>query len=722
MTSQYTDLCIKVSSDRLPELHRLISTQLRADEYVIDEALSPVSSRTGATALAESPWFSELKTQLVIQSDFIRCLLDMNTDAVLMCSEDFSIESCNQSALDLFQMEQHELIGRDYLGFFADAKDGERFEQFLKPHALIPSDKVKYNRVFRIRNGVGRILHVEIWMEHHFQLHGLSRVIMMKDCSQRMRTELELRTNIAIHRTIAEAASDAIVSIDQYGIIQYCNPALLRLFQIPRPEVIDFTIEKILPGFKGNLQKILVGLNAEKEIEIRDIECMALAANGQTFNVAVSVGGISADFPFGLSIIIRDISSRKKTELALQEAKKAAEAASQAKSLFLANMSHEIRTPLNAIVGFMELIMEQLDDKPQGLQYAETIRRNSRLLLQIINDILDLSKVEAGRLEFTCGVCSLNKIIDNVRSLFSPRAEANGVKFHVVKEGPIPDLIETDEIRLEQVLINLVGNAVKFTSSGLVELKISSEKKAAEPTLIFTITDTGRGISPEAQASLFQPFSQGDIARTRVYGGTGLGLLLSRKLAEGLGGSLQLVSSQVNQGSCFRFAIQHRLPVLHQIPKERKAAAPRQVLPFDRASRPLRGIRFLVVDDAPDNHALLSHLIRGYGGDVAIAENGVQAVDKVVAEPYDFIFMDLQMPEMDGFQATEKIRGLGYKGFIFAFSAANMKEDRSRSLEVGCDMHLAKPIEVNLVLRQIHDRLPLLKSRVLDLKPGAVPS
>jgi PAS domain S-box-containing protein len=711
-----------VSSDRLPEFHRLISTQLRADEYVIDGVRSPVSSRAGATALAESPWFSDLKTQLVIQSDFIRCLLDMNTDAVLMCAEDFSIESCNQSALDLFQMEQHELIGRDYLGFFADAKDAERFEQFLKPHSLIPADKVKYNRVFRIRNGVGRILHVEIWMEDHFQLHGLSRVIMMKDCSQRMRTELELRTNIAIHRTIAEAASDAIVSIDQYGIIQYCNPALLRLFHIPRPELIDFTIEKILPGFKSNLQKILVGLNAEKEIEIRDIECMALAANGQTFSVAVSVGGISADFPFGLSIIIRDISIRKKTELALQEAKKAAEAASQAKSLFLANMSHEIRTPLNAIIGFMELIMEQQDDKTQGLQYAETIRRNSRLLLQIINDILDLSKVEAGRMEFNRGVCSLTKMVDNVRNLFAPRAEANGVKFHVVKEGPIPDLIETDEIRLEQVLINLVGNAVKFTSSGFVELKISSEKKAGEPNLIFTITDSGRGISPEAQGSLFQPFSQGDIAKTRVYGGTGLGLLLSRKLAEGLGGSLQLVSSQMNQGSCFRFSIQHGLPVLKDIPREHKAAASKQVLPFDRASQPLRGIRFLVVDDAPDNHALLSHLIRGYGGEVAIAENGIQACEKVLEAPYDFIFMDLQMPEMDGFQATEKIRGRGYKGFIFAFSAANMKEDRSRSLEVGCDMHLAKPIEVNLVLRQIHERLDQLNSRTLDQEPAAIPS
>jgi PAS domain S-box-containing protein len=721
MMGEYTDLCIKVSSDRVNELQTLLTTQFSKDDCSIDAFQNSVQGRPG-TLNFESSWLSDLKTQLVIQSDFIRCLLDMNSDAVLMCSPDFSIEFCNEAALDLFQIGLNDLIGRDYFSFFVDPKDTDRIDQLLTPSSKIASSRGKTNRVFRIRNGLGRVLHVEIWLEQHFQLHGISYVIMMKDCSQRIKTELELRTNIAIHRTIAEAASDAIVSIDQYGIIQYCNPALLRLFQIHRPDVIDFTIEKLLPGFKVNLQKILVGLHAEKEIEIRDIECIALAANGQIFNVAVSVGGISSDFPFGLSIIIRDISSRKKTEMALQEAKKAAEDASQAKSLFLANMSHEIRTPLNAIIGFMELMMEQQDDKSKGAQYAEAIRRNSRLLLQIINDILDLSKVEAGRMEFTRGVCSLTKIIDNVKNLFSPRAEANGVRFQVIHEGIIPDLIETDEIRLEQVLINLVGNAVKFTNSGFVELKISRQTSTSEPVLVFTITDSGRGISPEAQASLFQPFSQGDIAKTRVYGGTGLGLLLSRKLTEGLGGSLHLVSSQSNKGSCFRFTIRYGAIAPAATPTQQKASAPRQVLPFDRASQPFRGIRFLVVDDAPDNHALLSYLIQGYGGDVTVAENGVQAYERVLESAYDFIFMDLQMPEMDGFEATEKIRGLGYNGVIFAFSAANMNEDRSRSLEVGCDMHLAKPIEVNLVLRQIHDRLPQLKSQMQDQEPGAIPS
>jgi signal transduction histidine kinase/ActR/RegA family two-component response regulator len=381
----------------------------------------------------------------------------------------------------------------------------------------------------------------------------------------------------------------------------------------------------------------------------------------------------------------------------LREAIKRAERANEAKSEFLANMSHEIRTPMNAIIGFSENLLAPDITEAERVEAVRTIHRNGLHLLEIINDILDLSKIEAGKLTIENERAAPAEVVEDVLTLMRDRANSKGLKLAGEYVGDLPATIETDAKRLRQILINLVGNAVKFTETGGVRLRVAYLPDPVRQLKIDVI-DTGIGLTAEQVSRLFQPFEQADSSTTRRFGGTGLGLTISRRLARMLGGDIE-VTSIYGTGSVFSVTLAtgdlEGIAFAPVEPNQPRAAAPEPAKPAVTAVT--LGGRILLVDDGPDNRKLLSVILRKAGAEVATAENGLEAVEAALASrattPFDVILMDMQMPVLDGYDATRRLRDAGWSGPIIALTAHAMAGDRERCLEAGCDDYVTKPVD-----------------------------
>ncbi|WP_141735233.1 response regulator [Oligoflexus tunisiensis] len=387
-----------------------------------------------------------------------------------------------------------------------------------------------------------------------------------------------------------------------------------------------------------------------------------------------------------------EVAARRTLEAELRRAKTAADNANQAKSTFLANMSHEIRTPLGAIIGFAELMQETPSPSDQ-VEYLTAIQRNGHHLLELVNDVLDLSKVEAGKLDLDRRKISLPDCIAELRILFKPQAREKGLAFEIEADGPLPRTIMSDPGRLRQVLVNLIGNAFKFTDRGTVHVAV---KYLAPTTLEFRVRDTGCGISPEQSAHLFQPFSQADSSTTRRYGGTGLGLALSRKLARFMGGDVVLEVSALGDGCTFKATVDTGEIVDVELMTEAQIL-PRELKP-ERVPRRyddqhvLAGVRVLLVEDNPDNQRLVTRMLRGVGVSLESAYDGEEGVRKAWDGNFDVVLMDVQMPGIDGCDATTRLRSQGYQVPIIAVTAHALREERERCLDAGCNEYLTKPI------------------------------
>lgn len=400
---------------------------------------------------------------------------------------------------------------------------------------------------------------------------------------------------------------------------------------------------------------------------------------------------------FGTNV---DIHDQKLVAEELLIAKSEAERANEIKSSFLANMSHEIRTPLGAIIGFSEMLGEDSLDRADSRSFAEIISRNAKALTRIIDDILDLSKVEAGRLDIELLPMSLKTVLDDVLELFTDRAKAMGLALQLNVPADLPAKIESDAIRIRQILVNIIGNAIKFTERGSVVVAVAVEKSTGqERHFKISVKDTGRGLTQEQIGRLFQPFSQADNTTTREFGGTGLGLVLSLRLANALGGNVEIESAALGQGSTF--TISFTANALNETPQA--------TTPLEQknrgASTVLKDVKILLIEDSPDNQLLIKRILIRNGATVVLAENGYQGVNRALEEKFDLVLMDIQMPLMDGYEAIAKLKNVGYNSPIIALTAHAMEEERLHTHAAGFAAHVTKPIEFSVLIQTISDVL-----------------
>jgi signal transduction histidine kinase/CheY-like chemotaxis protein len=359
--------------------------------------------------------------------------------------------------------------------------------------------------------------------------------------------------------------------------------------------------------------------------------------------------------------------------------------ASRLKSAFIKNISHEIRTPLDAILGFTELMKDSSSEKERS-EFSKIILRNGKSLTKLFDDILELSKIETGELEIKHQVFNLENIVNEVIELYYETTQIKGISISL-EPVPVemPTLIKSDAKRIRQILINLVGNAVKFTSEGSVRIRIQPLFKADKISQIqLSIQDSGIGLSHEQISKLFLPFSPGDESSTRKYTGSGLGLALSKRLANALGGDIQLVQSELGEGSTFIATFEA------QVAKDLAAVKKQN-----------RTIKVLLVEDVLDNQILVKLNLSKRGFEVEIANNGQEGVQKARSQDFDVILMDMQMPILDGYAATEKLRQEGYNKPIIALTAHSMLEEKMRTHSVGCNAHLTKPFDFENLSRTI---------------------
>jgi len=387
--------------------------------------------------------------------------------------------------------------------------------------------------------------------------------------------------------------------------------------------------------------------------------------------------------------------------------------AAQAKSEFLTNVSHEIRSPMTAVVGFAENLLDPGLDDSDRWEAIQAIRRNAEHLLGVVNDILDISKIEANRLEIELIECSPCAILGDIAAMMRSRAKDKGLQFAIEYVGPMPTSIRTEPTRLRQILVNLVGNAIKFTESGGVRVVARCIPDyrvvdgVTEGAVQLDVVDTGIGMTPEQMGRLFQPFVQADASVARRFGGTGLGLVISRKLCEALKGSIR-VESKLGCGSMFRVI----LPIgsLHGVrmiewPDELPVSSP--LATAWTPERLLANMQVLLAEDGPDNQRLLSFVLRKAGAEVTLADNGQAAVSLALAakergKPFAVVLMDMQMPVLDGYTAISLLRHKGYTGAIVALTAHAMHGDRERCLAIGCTDYLTKPVAREKLVQVVH--------------------
>ncbi len=394
----------------------------------------------------------------------------------------------------------------------------------------------------------------------------------------------------------------------------------------------------------------------------------------------------------GVLTSFEDVTELENHKVALTHAKEQADEANRAKSDFLARMSHEIRTPMNAILGYAEVLQENLEEDPAIRQkHLGTIHNSGEHLLALINDILDLSKIESGQMELEKTTVSIFDVIDDVESVLNIKANEKGIYLRSEYSSAIPAGITADAVRLRQLIINLVGNAIKFTDSGGVTIRTEIISDTGPDMLCVRVIDTGIGMSAEAQEKIFQPFSQADTSITRRFGGTGLGLSISKELAEEMGGGIE-VESDPGQGSTFILKIEvGNVEGVRMISRE-EAAKPRLAQQSVASTIKLPPMHVLVVDDGETNRQLVSVYLRKANVSFDIAENGKIAVEMVNAGNFDVVLMDMQMPVMDGFEATRVLRSQGHQLPIVALTANAMAQDEKRCREAGCSGFLSKPI------------------------------
>ncbi|MDP1630530.1 MAG: ATP-binding protein, partial [Caulobacter sp.] len=515
---------------------------------------------------------------------------------------------------------------------------------------------------------------------------------------EQKKSDQRLRDQQFYTRSLIESNIDALMTTDPSGIITDVNKQMEALTGCTRDELIGAPFKDCFTDparAEAGIKRVL------SEKSVTDYELTARARDGKQTVVSYNATTFydRGRTLQGVFAAARDVTERKRVEAELQQAKADAESASRTKSDFLASMSHEIRTPMNAIMGIADLLAKTSLTAEQG-KYVQIFRRSGDNLLNLINDILDLSKVEASQLDLEETGFSLGDHLEKVIEMVAVRAHEKSLALECEIAPGVSGNLVGDPTRLRQVLLNLLGNAIKFTESGAVTLRVEPDGDLSNPTALrFTVSDTGIGI-PDAQlARIFERFTQADSSTTRRFGGSGLGLTISRRLVELMGGRIW-VTSTVDKGSVFTFAI----PFEAWLGSDRPAAAPIGVGP----AVALPPLRILMAEDSPDNRTITLAYLEDTPYRIDVAETGKAACEMFGMTDYDLVLMDRQMPVMDGLAATRAIRAWEAANDraptpIIALTASALKGDRETCLAAGCTAYLTKPIKQDVLLQAIID-------------------
>ncbi len=518
----------------------------------------------------------------------------------------------------------------------------------------------------------------------------------------------KLRDSEALYRLLTEGVSDVIWKADKNLFITYISPADERIRGYQAEEVIGHHVFEMFTAEGVATVKEVMRKRKETEQQGTQIGSITFEVHHRCKDGRLLWAEVSSEPErdangtiTGYHGITREMTERKRIAEELMLAKQAADNASRAKSDFLANMSHEIRTPMNAIIGMTHLCLKtELGDKQRD--YIEKAYHSARMLLGIINDLLDFSKIEANKLALESNDFNLHSTLANLDSMVGHLAREKGLRFEIFIHDDVPDFLLGDELRLAQVLMNLSGNAVKFTSSGAVSISVnlkSAEEKMVE--LEFSVKDTGIGLTHEQAQCLFHPFTQADTSTTRQYGGTGLGLAISKRLVEMMAGSIR-VESEPEVGSTFSFTARFGLgkAFVESIP----TSSEEQI----SARARLNGANILLAEDNPFNQQVAAELMEEFGVNVTSVNNGREALAMLDKEHFDIVLMDVQMPEMDGYEATRQIRAnpLLAEQKVIAMSASAMAEDRERCLASGMNDFIGKPIDPELMMPVLAKWMP----------------
>jgi PAS domain S-box-containing protein len=634
------------------------------------------------------------------QMSFIKNLMETLPDPVFVKDTNGVYTECNNQFLQFIQMERHEIIGKSVYDIapkeMADIyykKDKELFDN--------PDVQEYESKVFSQKTNSERIVLFKkrTFNDQYGRVAGIIGVIY--DMTQIKQHEKELQQQRDRAQQYLNLAGSIIVAIDTHQIVTLINKKGCDIIGFPEEEIIGknwfdhFIPPEICNEIKKVFQKLVL---SKKNLEVPYYENEILTTNGRRLIAWNNTFLYDENHNIaGLLCSGEDITERKKYEQSILQSKEAAESANRLKSEFLANMSHEIRTPMNGIIGLSDLLLESPLTKEQ-YEYVKNISKSSDLLLSIINDIIDLSKIEAGKLTLDHVSFNLVDTIHQIKEIMGVKADQKKLNLICQLSDNVPVQVKGDPLRLGQILMNLISNAIKFTDKGHVRVDVTVENRSNDlMTLQFIVADTGIGIAEKDLKHLFKSFSQVDTSIARKYGGSGLGLKISKSLVEMMGGHID-VSSEKDKGSRFSFTVKLSIDESNNDPSNRFVLEkPKEQDQPDKRSRIThqKDVNILLAEDNPTNQIVAKTILIQLGYSIDIVENGLEAIKAVDMRDYDIILMDVQMPVLDGIEATKRIRSkeTNKKNTIIAMTANVMQGDRELCLKNGMDDYIGKPFK-----------------------------
>ena len=630
---------------------------------------------------------------LANEAEWRRALIEHSRDGIAIFDHEHRLIEANPKFAELLGYTPDELIGLHSWDVDAKATEADIRAGFADPLAVNTLIQTRHRRKD------GRLYDAEVSIQGA-HIGGRNVFISStRDISAQKRAEQALRESEERYRSLVESLPDIVYSFsDKRGGVVWSERVEAVLgYSLAELKANPYLWNQAIhPDDRSRVQAVIAafkqGAHFDLEYRIQDRWGQWHWLRDRSIQRRVVGDEVIID---GLA---SDITEHKRAEQALVEAKLTAEAATAAKSDFLAHMSHELRTPLNAVIGLTQ-VLEQADLPPEQCSLVQRIRLAGRAMLQISNDILDLAKIEANQLAIESRLCTLSGLLQRLESLQSEAARAKSLRLEIAPAPALSGRLLSDPLRLEQVLANLVSNAIKFTDQGTVQVWVERlDVNASSAHLRFVVRDTGVGIASEALETLFRPFTQADSSITRRYGGTGLGLSISKRLVELMGGTIG-VESREGEGSTFWFDL--TLERVSSVPAEVSDVA---LLPRPRGRR-LAGLRVLTVDDNRSNLEVVAQLLALEGASSIPACHGQEALEQLRAHPqhFDAVLMDIQMPVMDGLSATRAIRHeLKLRTLpVIALSAGVLREEQQRAREAGCDDFLAKPVELEHLVERL---------------------